>query len=484
MKFRPVIHLIGWTLVVLGCAMTACMAVAWSVEDGPAAVRALAFGCASAFIPGVLMMACTRGHEEIGRREGFAVVVLSWLGAAIVGAVPFKAAGVISTWPAAVFETMSGFTTTGASVLADPSVLPKSLLLWRATTQFLGGMGVLVLVVAILPLVGTGGMQLFRAEMPGPTKDRLTPRIAGTAKRLWGVYVGFAFAETVLLRWAGMSWFEAICHTFTTVSTGGFSTRAGSIGEFQSPLIEWIVIAFMFLGGANFALHYRALARRELAYHRDSEFKLYSLIVIVAILLVSEVIGFTSGVLAPLDTLRKAAFAVVSVLTTTGFATEDFDRWPALARIVLFGLMFLGGCAGSTAGSIKIVRVLIVLRMLGREIYRWLQPDAVVSIKVDKEAVEAPVLLNVALFVVLYLLVFAVGTAVMAVHFGDDWVSPMSAVAACLGNIGPGLGAVGPVQTYAPIPGWAQLWLALLMLLGRLELFTVLVLWLPSCWRR
>lgn len=484
MRFRPVANLVGWLLVTLGAALLICCVTSWRLGDPAASIRALAVGGGLALAAGGPMALSARHPGELTRREGFGVVVFGWLAAAAIGAVPFRLSGVIPTWTSAFFETMSGFTTTGASVIASPESVPRGLLLWRALTQFFGGMGVLVLVVALLPLVGTGGMQLFRAEMPGPTKDRLTPRIADTAKRLWAVYALLAVSETILLRAAGLPWFDAVCHSFTTVSTGGFSTRAASIRAFNSPAVEWIVIAFMFLGGTNFALHYRGLTGRFDAYRRDSEFKLYLLLVAAASLVLAGVLRVSGVVATTGAAIRHASFAATTIATTTGFSTEDFGYWPAVAQMILFLLMFVGSCAGSTTGSIKVVRVLIALRMVGREIYRWMQPDAVMSIKVDRHAVDKPLLVNVLIFIVLYLLAFAVGTLAMSFHFQHDWISAASSVAACLGNIGPGFGAVGPSMNYASVPAAGQMLLSFLMLLGRLELFTVVVLFVPACWRR
>ncbi len=484
MRARPVAALVGWVLVAVGLALFICAGVAVAMGDPQSSVEALAWGGEASLAAGALLAFAMRRPAELTRREGIAVVVFGWAAAALFGAIPFRLSGAVPTWTGAVFEAMSGLTTTGASVIPRPDLMPRGLLLWRAMTHFFGGMGVLVLVVAILPMVGTGGMQIFRAEMPGPVKDRLTPRIAGTAKRLWLIYVALVAAETALLCAAGLSWFEAVCHAFATIATGGFSTREASVGGLGRPVVEWIIVVFMALSGVNFALHYRAAQGRLDAFRRDSEFKLYALMLAGATAVVAAIL-FTSGVSASAGgALRNAAFTVTSIMTTTGFTTEDYDQWPAMARTILWLLMFVGGCAGSTGGSVKVVRVLIALRTMGREIFRWFHPDAVVSVKVDREAVEPDLLTNVVVFVVLYVALFAAGAAVMTLHFRNDWVSAASSAAACLGNIGPGFGAVGPAANYAALPGWALGFLSFLMLLGRLELFTVLVLFSPAFWRR
>ncbi len=484
MKLRAIGRLVGWVLAAIGLSMLGCAAVAQWMRDPVAAVFALLAGGAGALGVGTLLGMGCHCSGELTRREGFAAVVAGWAAAGVAGAVPFRLSGAIPDWTAAIFETVSGFTTTGASVLARPDALPRGLLLWRAMTHFFGGMGVLLLFVAVLPLVGTGGMQLFRAEMPGPTKDRLTPRIAGTAKRLWVVYLALNAAQIIALRIAGVGWFDAVCHSFATIATGGFSTRAESVGAFASPAVHWIVTVFMLLSGVNFALHYRAGTGRFDAYVRDSEFKLYLLVLSAATAVVAAALWASRTYGAVGDAVRQAAFAVTSITTTTGFTIADYDQWPSLARWVLFLLMFVGGCAGSTGGSIKVVRVLIALRVTARELFRWLQPEAVVSVKVDREAVDPPLVTNVLVFIVLYMLIFAVGSLLMGLHFGTDWISAASSVAACLGNVGPGFGAVGPSLNYAAIPAPGLALLTLLMLLGRLELFTVLVLFVPAFWRR
>lgn len=484
MRVRPVINLLGLVLLALGFAMQVCAVAAWAMGDPLSAIDALLISGAVSMAAGMAAWLPTRHAEELSRRDGFGVVTLGWIAASLAGAMPYVLSGVIPNGISAVFESMSGFTTTGASVIPVLETVPRGILLWRATTHLFGGMGVLVFVIAILPLVGTGGMQLFRAEMPGPVKDRLTPRIAGTAKRLWAVYVLLVAVETVLLRAGGLSWFESVCHSFATIATGGFSTRTASIGAYQSSYVDIVIVVFMALSGVNFALHYRALNGRLDSFWKDSEFKLYVLILFAAGIMVAVSLASSGAVQGLGRAVRGAFFAVVSILTTTGFVTEDFDRWPAMARIILFLLMFVGGCAGSTGGSIKVIRILLVLRSTGREVRRWLRPQAVMSLKVDRQAVEPEMVMNVMAFVLLYGMIFAGSTVVMTLHFHGDWVSSASSVAATLGNIGPGFHAVGPTLNYASVPPPLQAFLSLLMLLGRLEMYTVLVLFMPSFWRR
>lgn len=484
MNPRTVTKFVGYVLSVIGLSMALCAGLSLLWDDPLRTVRAFANSAALALVLGLALWAPLQVHSELSRRDGFGIVTFGWIAASLVGALPFVWSGLIPSYVAAVFETMSGFTTTGASVIPVLETVPKGLLFWRALTHFYGGMGVLVLVVAILPLIGTGGMQLFRAEMPGPTKDRLTPRIAGTAKRLWLVYMTFVAACAVLLRLGGMDWFDSVCHAFATIATGGFSTRTASIGAYHSGYIEAVIAVFMFLSGANFALHYRAARGMPGVYWRDSEFKLYLFVVCSASFIIAGALrsaGLAQGVGSA---LRSSFFAVVSVITTTGFATDDFDRWPAVARGLLILLMFVGGCAGSTGGAIKVVRVLVALRAVAGEVRRWLRPQAVVSIKVDRVAVETGLVANTLAFILLYIAVFTVATMLMCLAFPHDPVSAASSVAATLGNVGPGLNAVGPMMNYADIPPAGHIVLTVCMLLGRLELYTVLVLFVPAFWKR
>ena len=343
-------------------------------------------------------------------------------------------------------------------------------------------MGVLVLCVAILPFLGVGGMQIYRAEMPGPSKDRLTPRITSTAKLLWGVYVMLSAIEAVLLHFAGMTWYDALCHTFTTMSTGGFSTRTASIGAFESGIIEAIIIVFMFLAGVNFALHFRALRGNARSYFRDPEFRFY----LIAWLAACVFLGLNTwkSIYASLgEALRAGFFQGTAIMTTTGFCTADFELWPNASRLLLVLLMFIGGSAGSTSGGMKCVRMYVVLKVALREIRLFMRPKAVLQIKMGGQLVEKDVVTNIAAFFIIFMLLFGAATIVMTAYL-PDLESAGSAVIATLGNIGPGLGAVGPTQNFAAVPESGKLFLTGLMLLGRLELYTVLVLFFPGFWKK
>ncbi len=480
MNFRAVFHLVSYVLLVMGVSLFACGFLSRAFGD-PAAARA-AFDLSGSLTLALALTGWlfTRGRMDLQRRDGLGIVSFGWLAATLAGALPYVLSGAIPSWAGAVFETMSGFTTTGASVLADPAAMPRSLLLWRALTHFYGGMGVLVLCVAILPLLGAGGMQIYRAEMPGPTKDRLAPRIATTAKILWTVYVGLCAAQILLLALGGMPWFDAVCHSFATLATGGFSTRADSYVRY-SPYLQWVTTVFMVLAGVNFALHVRLLRGEVRACARDSELRFYAGVVLAAGLLLTFNI-WGSRIPRFGDALRAGFFQCASILTTTGFASSDFNVWPTASQTLLVFLMFIGGCAGSTAGGIKQVRILVSLKSILKEIRLFLLPHGVFRVKLNRAPVEPDVVSAIVAFTLVFLILFALGTMGMT-FFTPDMVTASTATIACLANVGPGLAVVGPMANYAGIPAGGQLLLSILMLLGRLEIFTLLVLALPAFWR-
>jgi trk system potassium uptake protein TrkH len=395
---------------------------------------------------------------------------------------PFVFSGAIPSYLNAFFETMSGFTTTGSTILTDIEAMPPSLLLWRSLTQWLGGMGIIVLSLAILPMLGVGGMQLFKAEVPGPTTDRLKPRIQDTAKLLWGVYVLLTCIEILLLMAGGMSFFDGLNHAFTTMATGGFSTRNASVAAYNSAYIDWIITIFMFLAGVNFSLHYLALRGKVVDFIRNEEFLFYSSLVIVGTALITML---NMGGTYPgfLDNLRYSAFQVVSIITTTGFGTADYELWPVLCQYLLVFFMFIGGCAGSTGGGMKVARILLLFKHAQVQVYRLIHPRAVRLVKLGDRPVDKDVMQSILGFFALYLGVFVAASFVMAAT-GMDLNSAGGSVIATLSNIGPGLGSVGPVDNFAHVPAIGKLVLAFCMLLGRLELFTVLVLIFPSFWRK
>ncbi len=485
MNFKPVFHVIAWLLGVVALLMGGCGLVSFLHGEPAAAWTALVYSAAGTLAAAAVLWVLTRNDQELSRRDGLGVVTFGWLLAGIAGAVPFVLSGTIASPVAALFETVSGMTTTGASVIPVLEGVPKGILLWRALTQLIGGMGVLILVVAILPFAGAGGMQLYRAEMPGPTKDRIEPRMASTAKLLWGVYVLLVVVLVLLLRLGGLTWFDAVCHSFTTMATGGFSTRTASIAAFDSAYVEAVLTVFMLLAGINFSLHYRLLRGEGAAWWKDGELRFY-LVVFALFAGVGTVVLHGARAAAGLDwggALRQVAFTGASLMTTTGFVTDDYDRWPALLKPLLVLLMLLGGCAGSTAGGIKAGRIQVMLKAVGREIRLFMQPQAVIPIKAGRKPLEDDVLLSILGFALLYLFVLLLGTLAL-IPFVPNGLTAFSAVLACLSNVGPGFAGVGPIQNYAAIPDAGNAILTALMLVGRLELYTVLAIFMPAFWRK
>ena len=417
---------------------------------------------------------------ELSLREGFLAVSLTWVLCSLLGALPFMISGAIPSLTDAFFETMSGFTTTGASILTDIEALPRSLLVWRSTTHWLGGMGVIALAVAILPALGVGASQLFKAEAPGPIKEKISPRISETAKLLWIVYLLFSVVETFLLMLGGLDFFESLCTTFGTMATGGFSPRNASIAAYNSPYIDYVVIVFMFLAGANFNLHYWALRGKITAY-RDSEFRFYTSVTLLAVGIIVFA-RWVAGTLWSESMIRSSLFQTVSVVTTTGFITDDYEAWPLVTQIILLLLMFIGGCTASTGGAIKNVRVYVLFKYLLSELKKVFHPHGVFPVKVRDKSLADSTVSNIVGFIILYILLFVLGVLCMA-GMGLDLATSIGSVAATLGNIGPGLGEVGPVDNYSAVPILGKWVLSFMMLAGRLEIFTVLVLLVPRFWR-
>jgi trk system potassium uptake protein len=482
MKFRAVFHLVSYLLMFCGLAMGLSGVIGWWAGDAWGAVQSLLAGAMVGFIIGTIVWVLTRGPIQLSRRDGFGVVSFGWLAVGLVGMLPYLFSGVVADPASALFETISGFTTTGASVLTDLESLPRGLLFWRAMTQWLGGMGVLVLCVAILPFLGVGGMQIYQAEMPGPGKDRLTPRIASTAKLLWGLYVLMTLLQVMFLLFGGMDLYDAVCHAFTTMSTGGFSTRSASIAAYNSSYIDWVIIVFMFIAGANFSLHYRALQGEWKVFWRNPEFRFYFAAVFLGTIFAA--IGLLRSGWTFSDAIgRHSAFQIVSILTTTGYATRDYNVWPLAIRFLLLLFMFSGGCGGSTAGGIKMIRVFVLCKHVFRDLRRAMMPQSVLRIKLGTTVLEESAVANIVSFFVLFMTLFAGMTLIMT-RYTPDLVTASSAVIACLGNVGPGLAAVGPSEVYAFIPAPGKIVLSVAMLLGRLELYTVVLLLMPSFWRK
>ncbi|WP_091934224.1 TrkH family potassium uptake protein [Methanolobus profundi] len=420
-----------------------------------------------------------RQKDEWNRKEGFFIVASTWLIAAVLYSLPYMFEGVPPI--NALFESMSGVTATGATALPDIESHSKSLLFWRGLTQWLGGMGIIMLFVAILPKLGVAGRQMFRAEVPGLQEEKLRPRIRETAKILWLVYIILSISEFIILKIVGLSTYDAITHTFTSISCSGFSPYANSIATFSDPLVEGIFVVFMFLGGANFALHYKTIYSDRKSLIKDQEFKFYFLIIVSATLvLVYEL--YRAEVYSITDAFRYSIFQVISILTTTGYASVDFDLWPDSPRFILFLLMFIGGCAGSTSGGVKVVRLLLLLKYAQKVLLNVIHPKAVIPIRFNNKKVPDDVIHSIVSFLVIYILIFAVSSTLLSM-LGMDFITTLSASIATLGNVGPGLGLVGPMASFDNIPDPGKLILIANMWIGRLEVFTVIVLLTPAFWK-
>lgn len=480
MNLRAVLYVLGALLIFEGLSMLLPLAFAVYYQDGSA--QSFIYSILVTAGCGAVLFFLNRNFKELRIREGFAIVGFGWTFMALFGSLPHLFSGAIPSLTNAFFETMSGFTTTGASILTDIEILPKGILFWRSQTHWIGGMGIIVLSLAVLPLLGVGGMQLFKAEVPGPIPDKLQPRIKETAKLLWLVYVIVTAVETVLLLFGGMDLFDALCHTFGTVATGGFSTKNASVAHFNSLYIESVIIIFMFIAGVNFNLHYKLLRGNLRVYFSDREFLFYLKITLIMVALTTAIV-FVSGYSGLAKSIRVAVFQVVSIVTTTGYATDDFEMWSTSGQFIMLLLMFVGGCAGSTGGSIKIIRVMIVLKHSVNELKKLLHPNAYLPVRLGGRVVQPEVVTNVLGFFLLYMLIFAVGSLAMAA-MGLDIVTAISSVAATLGNIGPGLGTIGPTENYSHIPLLGKWLLSFFMLLGRLEIYTILILFVPEFWRK
>ncbi len=422
-------------------------------------------------------------NKIMSPRDGFMLVTLSWIGASALGALPFYLSGAIPSYTDAYFETMSGFTTTGASILTAIEGLPYSILFWRSLTHWLGGMGIVVLTVAIFPLLGIGGMQLLKAEAPGPSVDKITPKITHTAKILWFIYLGLTIIETILLMMGGMNLFDSLTHTFGTMATGGFSPKNTSVGYYDSGWIDWVITIFMVMAGMNFALYFKLITGRIRDMFMDTEMKAYlgifaaaSLAITFSLLNNNVYESFGKG-------LRFAAFQVASILTTTGYATTDFDLWPAFSKIILFLMMFIGGCAGSTGGGIKVVRIVTLFKLALRELRRLIHPRGVFHLRLNKMVIRKDIISVITGFVFLYMVTLLVTTVVVA-GGGYDILTSFSTALVTVGNIGPGFSKVGPTMNYAFFQDGIKWFLSLAMMLGRLEIYTVLVILTPWFWKK
>ncbi len=482
MRWRYLLNIVGMLTIFFGLTMIFPVFAGLYYKDQ--SVIPLLKSMGITIIAGFLLHICFRSTkvEAISQREGIAIVAIGWTTIGLFGALPFYLGDVFSTFVDAFFESVSGFTTTGASVLTNIEAVSKGLLFWRSLIQWLGGMGIIVLSIAILPFLGVGGMQLYKAEVPSPVPDKLKPRIRDTAMILWKVYALMSLVETILLMIGGMDLYDALCHTFTTMPTGGFSTKNASIAHYDSVYFDIVIIFFMLLAGINFSLHYQMLRGKTLAFWRDSECRFFLGIVLLLIIAVSyNIYGSVYEKIG--HALRFGSFQVVSILTTTGYATADYEQWPAMSRLMLLLCMFLGASAGSTGGGMKCIRVMLYFKYCYNELFLLIHPHAVTQIKIGGKPVPEDVMRSILGFLGLYMGLFAFSSVLLA-GVGMDFVTSFAAVAATMGNIGPGFGLVGPVDNYAQIPylgKWLLIWC---MLLGRLEIYTVIILLVPEFWRK
>lgn len=475
-------HAVALVGLLIGISFLICAGVSVFYHD-PLRVKTSFFaaGHACIFISGGAWF-LSRGGTELSRRDGIVLVLVSWLLCGFIGALPYLLTGTCADPVSAIFESFSGFTTTGASVLTDLEQLPRAILFWRSLTHFLGGVGILIVFVAILPFVGAGGVQLYKAESTGLTPDRLTARIADTAKIILGIYVTLNVLCTLLLRIGGLSWFDSVCHAFGTIATGGFSTRTDSIAAFNKPYVEWVIICFMFLSGVSFVVHYHALRGDFRAYYRSSEFRLYTVLCaavsIFAAFLIKDPLRSDFS-----DALRTSTFQTMSLFSTTGFVIADYDVWPNVIRLMFLVLMIFGACAGSTSGAVKSVRVVVTWKIIMHHLKNMLNPKRVASIKLDGKPITLELANKAAIYIATYIMVIWIASFLVSL-FVQDITTATSSVIACLGGVGPGMGGAGPTETFAHFPAIAKSILIVCMILGRLEIFVCLVVLMPSFWKK
>lgn len=482
MRWRLILHVVGLLTLFFGLTMATPLAVDLYFKDGSGLPMLMSLAITILF--GTFMTLAFRGARiaDIRQREGMAIVFFGWTAMGLFGALPFFLAGEGISFTDAFFESVSGFTTTGASIFTNIERHTRGVLFWRSFIQWLGGMGIIVLSLAVLPFLKVGGMQLYKAEVPTPVPDKLKPRIQETAVTLWKVYILFTFLQILLLLAGGMNLYEAVCHTLTTMPTGGFSTKNASIAHYNSAYFDTVFILFMLMAGINFSLHYQMLKGKPLAIWRDAEGRFFLFFSLLLVLLVSwNIYGNVYQNMG--DAIRYGAFQVVSILTTTGFATADYESWPAMSQLILFLCMFIGASAGSTGGGVKCLRIMLLFKYCTRELFLLIHPRSIMHIKINGKSVPEEIIRSVIGFLALYIGLFAICTVILS-GLGVDFVTSLGAVASCIGNIGPGFGMVGPAENYAAIPAMGKWLLIWCMLLGRLEIYTVIILLAPEFWRK
>jgi len=492
LNYRLVLQILSFLLIIEAVALFLSAGIALIYDSGQiehfslfkarGGFWPLLVGASIALIVGLSGWLFTHSeNKSVTKKEGYLVVAFSWVVISLFGSLPFYFSGYFPSFTDAFFETISGFTTTGASILTDVESLPKGLLFWRSLTHWIGGMGIIVLSLAILPLLGIGGMQLFVAESPGPTFDKIHPKVKETAKRLWGIYVLLTIIETALLMLGDMPFFDAICHAFGTMATGGFSTQNSNVANY-SAYIQYVIIIFMILAGTNFSLHFYLLSGKPKLAWKNEEFRFYLGIIIVATLIIGSGLVYQLGMYTE-PAFRNALFQVVSIVTTTGYVTSNYLNWPQVFWIILFFLFFVGGSAGSTGGGVKVTRVLLLIKNSLLELKRLVHPNAIIPVRLNSKPVPQNIVIVVISFFLIYIFIFSLGTVILA-GMGLDFISAIGVSASSLGNIGPAIGSVGPIDNYAHLPQIAKWFSSFLMLLGRLELFTVLIIFSPTFWRK
>ena len=476
---KLILNLIGFLLIVEGILMLipAVVSIIYHEND---LIPFLKSSVITTFIGFFLWFITRNVKRAVGKREGFIIVTIVWIIYSVFGSLPYILSGSIPSFTNAFFETISGFTTTGASILNDIEALPHGILFWRSMTHLIGGMGILVLTVAILPFLGVGGMQLFNAEASGITSDKLHPKMRETARRLWGIYLLLIFIETILLKFGGMSLFDALCHSFGTLASGGFSTKNASIAAF-SPYIQYVVIFFMILAGTNFNLHYYLIKGKFRKIFKNQEYKFYILIILISTIIIAFFLVKNDGSIE--KSFRDALFQVTSIVTCTGFVTADYTGWAKFLWFFIFILMFVGGSVGSTSGGIKVLRHFLLFKNTITEFKRMLHPSAVIPVRYNGNVISNDIIFKVQAFFLSYLVIF-ITSSLLLTFFGMDFVSSMGAIVTTMGGIGPGLGTVGPVSNFALVPTAGKWLLSFMMLIGRLEIFSVIIVFTPAFWEK
>jgi len=480
MNFKMILKSLGTVLLIEAVCMLPSLVVSLIYRQSD--FKAFSITILLLLVVSFILYRIKPATTDIYARDGFALVSLSWILVSVFGSLPFVLSGAIPSYIDAYFETVSGFTTTGASILREVESLPRGILFWRSFTHWIGGMGVLVLILAVLPSVKTGSLHIMQAESPGPNPEKLMPRIGDSAKFLYAIYLTMTATLVILLLLAGLPFFDSLCHAFGTAGTGGFAIKNLSIGAYNNAVVEVIIAVFMFLFGVNFSLYYQAIRGNLKSFFKNTEFRLYLFIVIASILFITlDLNGKVFGSI--LESLRHASFQVCSIISTTGYASTNFNLWSSFSKSILIMLAFIGACAGSTAGGIKIIRIVLLLKTIRRDIAKIIHPRSVYTIRVDGKTVSDDVIRGVTTFFFAFFAILALSVLVISLD-GKDMVSNFTAVVSCIGNVGPGFGIVGPMGNYSGYSELSKLVLTFCMFAGRLEIFPMLLLFAPTFWKK